>query len=59
MFLLSTGGIVGIIAGVIILLLIIIIISSYNKLVQLRNRVKNQLSQVDVQLKKRFDTKSS
>lgn len=56
MFLLSTGGIVGIIAAVVIvLILIIIVISSYNKLVQLRNRVKNQLSQVDVQLKKRFD----
>ena len=30
-------------------------ISSYNKLVQLRNKVRNQFSQIDVQLKKRFD----
>lgn len=55
MFLLSTGGIVGIIVGVVVLILIIMIISSYNKLVQLRNKVRNQFSQVDVQLKKRFD----
>lgn len=55
MFLLSTGAIVGIVIGVIILLIVIFMISSYNKLVQLRNKVRNQFSQIDVQLKKRFD----
>ena len=30
-------------------------ISCYNKLIQLRNKVRNQFSQVDVQVKKRFD----
>jgi len=45
--------IIGII--VLILLCIIWIISIYNKLVKLRNQVKDQWSQVDVQLKSRFD----
>lgn len=47
-----------IILGIIILviiLLIIWIIKTYNNLVELRNKVKDQWSQVDVQLKKRFD----
>ena len=46
--------------GVIILLVIIaaivlFIISMYNSLIQLRNRVKNAWSQIDVQLKRRHD----
>ena len=36
-------------------LLIFWIIKTYNKLVLLRNKVKDQWSQVDIQLKKRFD----
>lgn len=52
-------GIGGIIVGVVIALLVVIvvavIISCYNKLVQLRNKVKNGWSQIDVQLKRRFD----
>lgn len=47
-----------IILGVVILIIIILvvwIIMTYNNLVQLRNKVKDQWSQVDVQLKKRFD----
>ena len=47
-----------IILGIIILVVVLIvgwIIKTYNKLVQLRNKVKDQWSQVDVQLKKRFD----
>lgn len=47
-----------IILGIIILVIVLIIgwiIKTYNKLVQLRNKVKDQWSQVDVQLKKRFD----
>ena len=46
------------IVGIIIILIVILvawIIKTYNKLVQLRNKVKDQWSQVDVQLKKRFD----
>lgn len=55
MFLVSTGLIVGLVIVALVIILIIACISTYNKLVQLRNKVKNQLSQVDVQLKKRFD----
>ena len=39
----------------IIALVIIIIIATYNKLISLRNRVKNSWAQIDVQLKKRFN----
>ena len=45
-----------IIAVVAIILLIIgFIITNYNALIQLRNKVRNQFSQIDVQLKRRFD----
>lgn len=44
-----------IIIAVIIALLIIFFISIYNKLVSLRNRWKNAFSQIDVQLKRRYD----
>ena len=40
---------------VIALLLVVWIISSYNGLISLRNRVKDSWSQIDVQLKRRFD----
>jgi len=36
-------------------LLLIAVISAYNRLVLLRNRVKNAFSQIDVQLKRRHD----
>ena len=39
----------------IVVLLAIFIVSTYNNLVVLRNRVKDQWAQVDVQLKRRFD----
>ena len=55
MFLLSTGAIIGIVVAVVVVILIIAMISCYNKLIQLRNKVRNQFSQVDVQVKKRFD----
>lgn len=59
MFLLSIGGLIGIILGVLFLILVVVLISwvikCYNGLVQLRNKVKNAFSQIDVQLKKRFD----
>ena len=45
---------------VIVLLLVVVVlilwlISTYNQLVTLRNKVKDQWSQIDVQLKRRFD----
>ncbi len=43
--------IIGVIAGVLILW----IISSYNKLIVLRNRLRNARHQIDVQLKRRHD----
>jgi LemA protein len=55
MLFLSTAGTIGIIIGVLAVILIIVIINMYNKLVLLRNRVKNGWSQIDVQLKRRFD----
>ncbi len=39
----------------IVALLVVLIISNYNSLVVLRNRVRDQWSQIDVQLKRRFD----
>jgi LemA protein len=44
---------IGIIA--IVVLLVIIIIGTYNGLVGLRNQMKNAWSQIDVQLKRRYD----
>lgn len=44
--------------GIIIVVLAVILvffIGTYNSLVQLRNRVKDQWSQIDIQLKRRFD----
>ena len=40
---------------VILFVLIIAVIAMYNSLVTLRQRVKNAWSQIDVQLKRRFD----
>ncbi len=40
---------------IIIVLILIYVGVTYNKLVVLRNRVKDQWSQIDVQLKRRFD----
>ena len=44
-----------IILGVVVLIAIGIIISYYNKIIVLSNRIDNAWSQIDVQLKKRFD----
>ena len=47
-----------IVLGVVLLVILLIIgwiVSTYNKLVHLRNNMQDQWSQVDVQLKKRFD----
>jgi LemA protein len=43
------------IIGGIILLAIIVVAAIYNSLVTLRNRYKNSFSQIDVQLKRRYD----
>ena len=40
---------------VIIVLVLLFVMSTYNSLVQLRNKVKDQFSQIDIQLKKRAD----
>lgn len=55
MFLLTTGLIIGLVILVIVILLVFWLIGVYNKLVQLRNKVRNGWSQIDVQLKRRFD----
>jgi LemA protein len=52
---LGTGAIVLIAIAVVFVLLLIWGIGAYNKLVQLRNKVRNGWSQIDVQLKRRFD----
>ncbi len=44
-----------IVAAVVMIVLAIFLISTYNSLVQLRQRVQNSWSQVDVQLKRRYD----
>jgi LemA protein len=44
-----------IIVLVVIAVVIMFVVSMYNSLVQLRNRVKNAWSQIDVQLKRRHD----
>ena len=44
-----------IIVGVIVLLLLMFFVSNYNSLVKLRNKVKDQWSQIDVLLKRRAD----
>lgn len=43
------------IAIIIIILIVLYFISIYNKLIRLRNQVKNAWSQIDVQLKRRHD----
>src|SRR3954465_8966362 len=50
MLLLSCGFVV-----LVAVLLIVFIIGAYNSLVTLRNRYKNAYSQIDVQLKRRYD----
>src|SRR6184192_4317195 len=41
--------------AVVVFVILMWIISSYNRLVGLRNRFKNAFSQIDVQLKRRYD----
>ena len=44
-----------IIVIVVVVLIVLYVISVYNSLVNLRNKVKDQFSQIDVELKRRFD----
>lgn len=39
----------------IVIIIVLYVVSAYNKLVVLRNRVRDQWAQIDVQLKRRFD----
>lgn len=48
-------AVLGIIVILIVLILLIWVMAAYNGLVNRRNKVGNQWSQVDVQLKRRFD----
>jgi LemA protein len=52
---LSSTAVVLIVVVVVLFLLVIIIAGMYNRLVALRNRYKNAFSQIDVQLKRRYD----
>lgn len=45
----------GIIIGTILLILVIYVISVYNSLVNLRNKVKDSWSQIEILLKRRYD----
>jgi LemA protein len=47
--------IVAIIVGALVLLVVLALILSYNGLVRFRNRIDNAWSQIDVQLKRRYD----
>lgn len=50
------GKIIGIVVLVLFLLIIVgFVIKTYNALVKLRNSIKDQWSQIDIQLKRRFD----
>ncbi len=42
-------------AGILVLLLVVAVIVLYNRLIVLRNRVDNAWSQIDVQLRRRYD----
>ncbi len=44
-----------IVVGIILIVLVVFVVSTYNGLVSARNKVRDQFSQIDVQLKKRFD----
>ena len=43
------------IAIIILVVLVLLVISCYNSLILLRNKVRDQWAQIDVQLKRRFD----
>ena len=49
------GLIIGLVAAGVVILLLLWFVVTYNGLVQMRNRVQNAWSQIDVQLKRRYD----
>ena len=51
----STGIIIGSIILVLSFITMIVVISAYNKLIRYRNKVKESLALIDIQLKLRFD----
>ncbi|MCI6847895.1 MAG: LemA family protein [Erysipelotrichaceae bacterium] len=51
----NTSTIVIIVIGGLLLLLVLYVIGVYNKLVNAKNKVENQFSQIDIQLKRRTD----
>jgi LemA protein len=48
-------ALLGIIVLVVVIIIVLIFLFGYNRLVALRNRIDNAWSQIDVQLKRRFD----
>ncbi len=55
LFALSSTATILIVAGVVVVLFLFFAVGLYNSLVTLRNRYKNAFSQIDVQLKRRYD----
>ena len=51
----STGLIILIVVIALVVILALYVVATHNKLVELKNRVKDQWAQIDVQLKRRFD----
>ena len=51
----STGLVVGIIAGVLVLIVMIWFISTWNRLVRLEENVNKSWADIDVLLKQRYD----
>ena len=47
--------VLGVVSVVLCIIFLVFVISSYNGLVSKRNRVRNQKSQIDIELKRRFD----
>ena len=51
-----SGPLIGVlIAGALLLSIVLVFVGMYNALVAIRNRVRNAWSQIDVQLKRRYD----
>lgn len=45
----------GLVLGVVLVAAVLFVVSIFNKLVRLKNNVKNSFAQIDVQLKRRYD----
>jgi LemA protein len=55
LFALSSMATILIVAGIVVVVFLFFAVGLYNSLVTLRNRYKNAFSQIDVQLKRRYD----